>query len=58
MVIVAIAHDVAYSEKEFAKDSSKNTNPRLLHVFGSALSVRSTLGDIYATFAAENPKRY
>eukprot|EP00026_Physarum_polycephalum_P011252 Phypoly_transcript_11459.p1 GENE.Phypoly_transcript_11459~~Phypoly_transcript_11459.p1 ORF type:complete len:316 (+),score=47.81 Phypoly_transcript_11459:125-1072(+) len=57
VVIVAIAHDIAYSEKEFAKDSSKNTNPRLWHVLGSALSVRSTLDDIYSTFAQENPKR-
>jgi hypothetical protein len=33
MVIVAIAHDIAYSEKELVKESSRNkTNPNLMKV--------------------------
>lgn len=58
MLIVAIAHDKAYSEYEFIKSSATKdkTNPYLLRVLGSALSPRATFYDIYNTFSPIDEK--
>jgi len=56
MVIVAMMHDRAYSEKEFVKPNipANHTSPKLWHVLGSALSVKDTTADIYNTFFAKD----
>lgn len=60
MLVVAMAHDIAYNEKEFIKGSSMKdkTNPNLWRVLGSAMSLRTTFNDIYTTFSPEKAKRF
>lgn len=56
MVLVAMMHDRAYSEKEFILPNQppNKTSPQLLRVLGSAISIKDTARDIYDTFFAKD----
>lgn len=51
MVGVALAHDYAYSEREFIQQgATKNNKMSTLKKLGNALSLTDTAKDVYSTF--------